>query len=260
MKHHAVFLLFNLLGLCVVGQERAENKLQGKRVLVFTKNGEGYIHENIPYSIAAFRKMGAENNFTVDTSTNSALFTEENLKKYDALIFSNTNNDVFDNEEERLAFMKYIRAGGGYMGIHSATGAERNWKWFKQMQGATFLRHAPFQAFHVYVLDKNHPATRNLQSGWETKDECYYFKEINPAIHVLLVADLSAIKDSSNGKSIKPDVFGDRYPSTWCQEFEGGRVWYTALGHDKSNYSDPVYLSLIREGLKWVTDNPHQIQ
>ena len=248
-------LLTTLFTACVlVAQNTGVNTLTGKHVLVFTKNGEGYVHENIPFSIAALQKMGMENNFRVDTTTNASVFTDENLKKYDALIFSNTNNNVFDTEEQRQALVRYIHAGGGFMGIHSATGTERNWKWFKQMLGATFLRHSPFQAFHVYVLDKEHPATKNLQPGWEIKDECYYFKEINPSIHVLTVSDISSIRE--DGKNVKPDVFGDSYPSSWCQLFEGGRIWYTALGHDKSNYSDPVYLSHLKEGLKWVTDKP----
>lgn len=231
-----------------------ENILTGKRVLVFTKNGKGYVHENIPYSIAAFQQMGKEQGFGVDTTTRSVLFTDDFLKKYDALIFSNTNNDVFDTEEEKAAFMRYIRAGGGFLGIHSASGTERNWPWFKQMLGATFLRHPPFQPFHVYVLDKTHPATRNLQPGWKTKDECYYFKEINPAIHVLLVSDISSIDESNN--QVKPDIFGNRYPAAWCHDFEGGRIWYTALGHDKNDYADPIYLAHIAEGLKWVSDKP----
>ena len=113
-------------------------QLKNKHVLIFTKNGKGYVHENIPASIAALQKLGIENGFSTDTTTNSALFTDENLKKYDAIIFSNTNNDVFDTEEQKVAFMRYIQAGGGFMGIHSASGTERNWKWFKLMLGCNF--------------------------------------------------------------------------------------------------------------------------
>ena len=229
------------------------NKLAGKRVLIFTKNGKGYVHENIPFSIAAWQKMGAANKFTTDTSTNAALFTDANLQQYDAIIFSNTNNDVFDTDAQRLAFRRYMQAGGGFMGVHSASGTERNWKWFKLMLGATFLRHPPFQSFTVHVLDKDHPSTKNLPPSWGTQDECYYFKEINPSVQVLLVSDISQIKEEKNAK---PDIFGNRYPAAWCHEFDGGRSWYTALGHDKTDYENPVYLTHILEGLKWVCDKP----
>ena len=251
MRSLLIFILLGIFSLTINAQ------LKNKHVLIFTKNGKGYVHENIPASITALQKLGIENGFTTDTSTNSALFTENNLKKYDAIIFSNTNNDVFDNEEQRVAFMRYIQAGGGFMGIHSASGTERNWKWFKLMLGATFLRHPPFQKFTVHVLDKKHPAVKNLSPQWETNDECYFFKEINPAIKVLLVSDISIIKEADSLKNTKPDVFGNRYPAAWCQEFDGGRTWYTALGHSKEDYSDPAYLAHLLEGLKWITDKPN---
>jgi uncharacterized protein len=161
---------------------------------------------------------------------------------------------VFDTEQEKVALMRYIQSGGGFMGIHSASGTERNWKWFKLMLGATFLRHPPFQPFSVYVLDRKHPAVKNLAPKWETKDECYFFKEFNPSVKVLLVSDISTIKENDDGKNIKPDTFGNRYPAAWCHEFDGGKIWYTALGHNKEDYSNAVYLAHLLEGLKWVTD------
>lgn len=253
MKTIVAILLVCIITTQLKSQGTSGNKLKGKHILVFTKNGKGYMHENIPASIAAFQKMGKESDFTVDTTTNPALFTEDNLKKYDAIIFSNTNNDVFDTEEQKVAFMRYIQAGGSFMGIHSASGTERNWKWFKLMLGATFLRHPPFQPFTVHILDHKHEATKNLPSQWDTKDEFYLFKEINPSVNVLAFSDISVIKEDNSGNNIKPEVFGNRYPSVWCHEFDGGRVFYTALGHDKNDYSNPAYLAHIVEGLKWLT-------
>jgi type 1 glutamine amidotransferase len=246
-----------VLGVCLDSHgQRSDQKLKNKQVLVFSKNGKGYVHENISSSIAGLQKLGKENRFTVDTTTNSALFTDDTLKKYDAIIFSNTNNDVFDTEEQKVAFMRYIQAGGGFLGIHSASGTERNWKWFKLMLGASFLRHPPFQKFTVHVLDKKHPAVQNLPASWETNDECYFFKEVNPAVHVLLFSDISTIKESSDGKNETPNIFGNRYPAAWCQEFDGGRIFYTALGHSKEDYSNSTYLAHITEALKWVADKP----
>lgn len=256
MKTIVAFLfLISFLSLKANSQNTDNSKLKGKKVLVFTKNGKGYVHENIPASIAAFQKLGKELSFTVDTTTNSALFTDDKLKNYDVVVFSNTNNDVFDIEEQRVAFMRYIQAGGSFMGLHSASGTERNWKWFKLMLGATFLRHPPFQAFTVHILDAKHPATKNLPATWSTKDECYFFKEFNPSIKVLAFSDISAIKEGNDSKNITPDVFGNKYPCIWCHEFDGGKTWYSSLGHDKEDYSNPVHLAHIIEGLKWLTDN-----
>lgn len=252
-KNYCITLLLLFVSGSVMTQDKARS-LSEKRILLFTKNGKGYVHENIPYSIAAFQKLSSENNFGLDTTTDAAVFNEESLKQYDAIIFSNTNNDVFETEEQKVAFMRYIQAGGGLVGIHSAIGTERNWKWFKRMIGATFLRHPPFQPFTVHVIDKDHSAAKKLNTSWNTNDEFYYFKEINPSIHVLTVSDLSQIKDSVNGKDARPIVFGNRYPSSWCHEFDGGKIWYTALGHSKNDYSNKTYLAPILEGLKWVLD------
>lgn len=254
MRSLVIILLFTICSSSVSENKQNVNPFKAKRILVFSKNGKGYVHENIPYSVAALQKLGKEMNMTVDTTTNSALFTDDNLKNYDAIIFSNTNNEVFDSEEQKIAFMHYIEAGGSFMGIHSTSGAERNWKWFKLMLGATFLRHPPIQSFTVHVLDKKHPAVKNLQSSWTTTDECYFFKEINPAIKVLLFSDISAIKEKENSKDVTPDVFGNRNPCCWCNQFDGGRIWYTSLGHDKNDYSNPTYLALLTEGLKWLLD------
>lgn len=129
-----------------------------KRVLVFTKNGEGYVHDNIASNVKAIQKLGDENNFFVDVSDKSDVFTDENLKKYSCIIFANTNNDVFDREREKIAFKRYIQAGGGFVGIHSACGTERQWHWFSQLLGGTFEWHPPYQTAVIDVIDHNHPS------------------------------------------------------------------------------------------------------
>ena len=245
-----ILVLAFLLGKLVSAQQ--PSRPQVSSVLVFTKNGKGYVHENIPASIAAIQKIGQEAGWNIDTSSDASIFSDDQLRSYDAIVFSNTNNDVFDTPQQKIAFMRYIQAGGGFVGIHSASGTERNWKWFKLMLGASFLRHPPFQRFRVYVADKNHAATKKLPSSWETHDECYYFKEFNASVHVLIFSDISAIEES--GKHTRPDTFGNRYPAAWCHEFDGGRIWYAALGHNKEDYSDPLYLLHLTEGLKWVID------
>src|ERR1017187_182028 len=85
-----------------------------RRVLVYTKNqvGKGlYVHDNIPASVAAIKKLGEENNFAVDVSDDPAVFTDQNLKRYKALIFDNTNNEIFGNEDQKAAFQRDIQIG-----------------------------------------------------------------------------------------------------------------------------------------------------
>lgn len=220
-------------------------------VLVYTKNGKGYVHENIANSVEAIKALGREYGFSVDASDDPAVFTEIRLKQYNAIIFSNTNNDVFDTDAQRVALMRYVQAGGGVVGIHSACGTERNWKWFNRMLGGTFSRHPPLQRFRVIILDRSHPSVAHLPATWEREDECYYLKGMSVNLHVLAVNDLSAIKD----KKEPPDTFGDVFPSVWHQTFDGGRQWYTCLGHKKEDYKDPIYRRHILGGLEWVIGN-----
>ncbi len=225
-----------------------------KKVLVFTKNGEGYVHDNIPSSIKGIQQLGKENNFLVDVSEDAGIFTEDNLKQYDALIFSNTNNGVFDTDEQRIAFIRYIEAGGGFVGIHSACATERDWPWFWKVVGGKFVRHAPFQEFTVKVIDTTHLSTSFFTTDWIREDECYYVNEINPDIHILMAADLNTIEDK--GKDEYPgNTFGTTFPLVWCHEFDGGREWFTALGHSIEDYSEPVFLKHLLGGILWATEN-----
>ena len=224
------------------------------RVLVYTKNGQGYVHQNIPAAIAGIRQLALKHGFQVDVSDTPADFTDENLKKYNALIFANTNNDVFHTDAQKLALMRFIQAGGGFVGIHSAVGTERKWPWFKRMVGGTFVRHPPFQPLKEIIIDATHPSTSFLPKIWELSDECYFVREVNPDIHVLVVHDLSGINDKE-----KPDFYGSVFPAVWCHEFDGGRQWYTALGHDAKVYADPTFQRHLLGGLQWVLSKQRKL-
>lgn len=220
-------------------------------ILFYTKNGKGYVHDNIPNSILAIRALSAEYGFKVDTTEDPSVFSDDNLKQYDAIVFSNTNNDVFDTEAQRVAFMRYIQAGGGFVGIHSASGTERKWRWFKQLLGATFYWHDKFQPFDVIVLDEAHPSLKHLPNRWNRAkgDEFYFLKEMGVNLRILAVNDISTLKGEDPKRL---DTFGGVFPSVWCQEFDGGRSWYTSLGHDKNDYFDPDFRKHILGGIEWV--------
>ena len=221
------------------------------RILVYTKNGKGYVHDNIPATVEALKKMGAEQGWQVDASDDPAVMTEENLKNYQALVFSNTNNETFDTEAQKLAFQRYIQAGGGFVGIHSACGSERSWPWFWKLVGGKFVRHPPLQPFDIEVVDHQHPITAHLEKTWPWEDECYYTNQLNPDIKVLLSADLRTVEDPKMAEY--PGItFGNRFPLSWYHHFEGSRQWYTALGHKGEYYSDPKFVKLLSNGINWV--------
>jgi type 1 glutamine amidotransferase len=225
------------------------------KVLVYTRNhvtnGKGFVHDNIPFAVDAITKLGVENGFAVDVSADPGVFTPENLKQYSAIVFANSNNEAFETQAQRDSFRRYIRAGGGFVGIHSASGSEREWPWFWSLLGGKFVRHPKIQPFEVRVVEANHPATRDLPATFTWDDECYYLDNLNKNTRPLLVTDPRKINDPK--KNVYPgDRFGDAMPLAWYHEFEGGRSFYTALGHKKEHYQDPILVKHIRGGILWA--------
>lgn len=223
------------------------------KVLVYTKNGKGYVHDNIAEAVKSIQKLGQEHGFSVTASDDPSLFTEENLKQYTLLLFANTNNDVFDSDAQRLAFRRYIESGGGFVGLHSVLGTERNWIWFKMMLGGSFVWHPKFQTLKLKVIDPTHPSAQKVPAEWSKGDECYFMKEVYPGIRVFLAHDLSSLSND-DGEKIKSHAgsFGNYYPAGWYQHFDGGTIWITTLGHDKKDYEDPTYLNHVFQGIQFV--------
>ena len=251
-------IVFYLLFQFSIGSTYAQQKVNwGKiNVLVYTKNGKGYVHDNIPSAVSCIQKLGKQYGFSVDTSSNTSVMTENNLKRYSLLIFPSTNNDVFDTDEQRLAFRRYIEAGGGFVGVHSVTGTERNWKWFKMMLGGTFSWHAKFQKYTVKVIHSSHPSMQGLPKVWEKEDECYFAKELYPGTKAIMAHDITSLNLSDSAQKSMvlkhAGTFSDLYPAAWTNDFDGGHIWVTALGHDKKDYSDPVYIQHIFQGIRYI--------
>ena len=244
-----------LLPLLFVATALASYAADLPAVLVYTHNGltaegkKGYVHDNIAECVKAIEKLGAENGFQVVHSDDPVVFTKEPLKKYRAIIFANSNNTAFDNEKERQAFQDYIHGHGGFVGIHSATGSERNWPWFWKLIGGSFAWHASLQKFTIQIKDKQHPATAFLDGDtWNWEDEFYVMKEQPADVHVLLAGNVKPLKGVGN----KADGLPDSIPLAWYHEFEGARSFYTALGHKKEYYGDATFLKHLGGGILWA--------
>src|SRR5215212_2719018 len=185
MNHVYAALLLCLTALILAGDATGADAGK-KKVLVYTRNyvtnGKGYVHECIPNCVAAIKKMGEENGFGVDASDDPGVFTPQNLKQYSAIVFANSNNEAFETQAQRDAFRRYIRAGGGFVAIHSASGSEREWPWYWSLLGGKFRRHPKLQPFEVRVVDATHRATKDLPSKFTWEDECYYLDNLNKNI------------------------------------------------------------------------------
>lgn len=246
--------LFATLAAIVIAYYSCSNKRSEKpRVLIFSLT-KGFHHDAIPEGIAAIQKLGQENNFDVDTTTNPEMFTDSTLEKYSAVIFLSTTGDVLNYRQE-AAFERYIQAGGGYVGVHAAADTEYDWGWYGRLVGGYFYDHPGIhdtahnvQEGVLEVIDQTNNATKHLPKQWKRTDEFYSFKKFDSAnVHVLITID----ENTYNG--------GKRmgyHPMTWFHEFDGGRSFYTALGHTKESYSEPEYLKLLLGGIQYaIGDN-----
>jgi cytochrome c len=221
---------------------------QEKRVLVFSKTA-GFRHESIGAGIQAIQKLGAENGFRVDTTENAARFTEDSLKKYSAVIFLNTTQDVLDYRQQ-ADFERYIQSGGGFVGIHAAADTEYEWPWYNKLVGGYFQSHPNnpnVRKAVVEVINKDHGASEMLPDRWERTDEWYNYKQLNPDVTVLARLDKTSYEGSEHE--------GD-HPIAWYQAFDGGRAFYTGGGHTAESFSEPLFLEHLLGGINYaIGDN-----
>lgn len=216
-------------------------KPKPKKILVFSKTA-GFRHSSIKQGKEAILKMAKENNFIADTTEDAAYFTSKTLKQYAAVVFLNTTGDVLNNEQQ-TSFEKFIQSGKGFVGIHAATDTEYDWPWFCKLAGANFSNHPKPQKAILHVTDANHLATNFLPQTWERFDEWYNFKNRNNDVKVLLTIDE---KSYEGGKE------GDYHPMSWYHEFDGGRAFYTALGHTEESYQEDLFLKHMLGGIKYA--------
>jgi len=248
LKHIlTIFITVCLLPTCMLVDD------PGKNVLIYTKNGEGFVHDNISSSVEALKELCDVSGISYEVSEDPTIFDENFSTKFDAVIFSNTNNEAFDNDRQKKVFQEFIQNGGGFVGIHSACGSEREWPWFWAMVGGKFVRHPPFQPFEIKIINKDHPSTDFFTDIWEWEDECYFINHLNPDINVLLAVDLNTIEDPEMEK-YPGDTFGDLFPLAWYHEFDGGREFFTALGHDIEHYKDENFRKHLTGGILWVLE------
>ena len=227
----SLLIVFSVLGGPASRIAEAESTQPQFAVLVFSKT-TGFRHDSIADGIAAIKTLGADHGFSVDSTEDAARFTDAALARYKVVVFLSTTGDILD-DGQKAAFERYIRSGGGFAGIHSASDTEYQWAWYGRLVGAYFASHPEIQRATVRIEDLGHASTEDLPQIWERTDEWYNFRS-NPrgAVHVLATLD----EATYSGGKMGPD-----HPIAWCQMIDGGRSWYTAMGHTKESYAEPLY-------------------
>jgi type 1 glutamine amidotransferase len=211
-------------------------------VLVFSRT-VGFRHDSIAVGTQAIRDLGAANSFTVTATEDPAQFNATNLARFEVVIFLNTTGDVL-NATQQTAFENYIRAGGGYVGVHSAADTEYDWPFYGQLVGAYFASHPAIQQVTERVENRAHAATQHLSPTWVRTDELYNYRtNVRSTARVLATLDESTYSGGTMG--------GD-HPHTWCKTLEGGRAFYTGNGHTQASYSEPNFRSMLLGGIRYA--------
>lgn len=241
-------LLAAMLLLLIAGPSPASPEQVS--ILIFSGT-TGYRHESIPAGVEAVRKLAAERGFTVEASENPSVFEPERLSRFGIVVFLSATTDPKDPASEwlsgsrREALQQFVRGGGGVLAIHAAADSHYYWPWYGKLIGGRFARHPEgTPRGTVSLADPGHPANRGLPATAERSDEWYYFDDFDPGSTLLVTLDPASIGESD----VNPN------PVAWARKVEGGRVFYTAMGHTSESYSDPYFLAQLGNGLDWLLD------
>ena len=163
----------------------------------------------------------------------SSSYSFGNLNHYHSKILTDVEQKVMES---------FIKSGKGFVGVHSAADTEYNWQWYGKLVGAYYRNHT--EVMNGKILTINHEITNHLESEWEIEDEWYNFDYVNYDINILLNLDECSYIGGEH-----PDY----HPITWYHEYDGGRSFYTGLGHTKEVYDDEKFIKLLEKGILYAS-------
>ncbi len=246
-----------------------------KTLLVFNKITDGrdwHAAARDPAN-ALFDQYAQEFGFEVTYTNDASIFLSSDSSDFDAVVFHNTKNNVFESDELKAGFEAFIASGVNYLGIHEAAGTHNDgttettesepnlnnfWPYLEDLNGSLMDDHptastagSERQNATVNVLDNSHPATAHFGSNFEHSTEWYNFNRIPPNATVLLAVDESTY--NPNGW-LNEGGMGQLHPIAWHQDFGGQRAFYTAFGHYADEYSNDGVRTHIGEAVLWVLE------
>ena len=221
-------------------------------VLVFSKTA-GWHHESINAGVTAIQQLGKLHDFNVFwTEDAGRVMNAKELAKYKVVVFLLTTGDILDDQQQ-AAFEAYIRAGGGYVGVHSASDTEYGWPWYTKMVGHMFQTHPAIQSAVLKVEDRNFPGMDRFAKRTLATDEWYQFgPPLSKNLKYLLTVDESTYTPAPLPAGKAASGMGAFHPISWYQDYDNGRAFYTALGHLPATYGDATFLHHLYGGIYWA--------
>jgi type 1 glutamine amidotransferase len=241
-------MLKKLLILSAVFMSAASCYAQQFKALLFTKTA-GFHHVSIHEGVAGVRNLGLRHNFSVDWQENADVFNEKSLKNYDVVIFLNTTGDIL-NDTQQTAFEKYIQSGKGWVGIHAAADTEYDWAWYTKLVGMMFNTHPAQQTAYLDVVNSNFPGLERFPKRMIWTDEWYEYQKPYKSNDLKMLITLD--EKTYDPKTSKGTGMGAEHPMAWYHNYDGGRAFYTGLGHIGLVYSDQSFLDHLYGGIFWA--------
>ncbi|WP_140938215.1 ThuA domain-containing protein [Sphingobacterium lumbrici] len=233
-----IYLIYTLFSCFLLTDAYAQ---KDKNVLIFSKT-TGFRHQSIEKGVQTVEKLLNDQQIRTFHSEDENVFNAKNLANYDAILFLSTTGDLF-NSQQKEDIQNFIRSGKGFVGIHAASDTEYNWPWYGGLVGGYFASHPAVQEAKIDVLNRKHLSTKHLQKVWFHKDEWYDFKNVKEGLHILMALDEASYKGGKMGKF---------HPISWFQEYDGGRSFYTGLGHTEESFDSELFQKHILGGVKYV--------
>lgn len=221
------------------------------KVLLFTKT-EGWHHKSINAGVTAFEKMAALHDFDLEWHEDPSRINDENLKQFDVIVFLSTSGDIL-NDKQKAAMENFIQSGKGFVGVHSASDTEYNWPWYMKLVGRSFVAHPNIQTAKMSVIDRSFPGLEHMADTIPWTDEWYeYSKEYTEGLNYILSVDESTYRLDADWHKVKATGMGKFHPVSWYHNYDGGRSFYTGLGHIGATYSSTLFLEHLYGGVFWA--------
>lgn len=220
-------------------------------VLLFTKT-DGWHHKSINAAVTSIQELAKKHDFALEWHEQASEINDEKLMRHDVLMFLLTTGNIL-GEEQQAAVERFIQSGKGFVGVHSASDTEYEWDWYTKMVGRTFHIHPPTQTAELYMLDRNFPGLARMPDRLLWTDEWYEFgAEKIDGLNYLLAVDENTYDVGADWGRAKGNGMGDFHPLAWYHNYDGGRAFYTALGHLGATYKDPLFMEHIYGGIYWA--------
>jgi uncharacterized protein len=221
------------------------------QVLVYT-SPDRWHNPTIPVAMIEFQEMAKRHGFGLTWTQQPESFTDENLKRFQVIVFLHSTESALSAAQAE-SFRNYIRNGGGFAGIHGASIAADRPEWYKKLIGRVFTEHPEVQTAIMKVVDRNHPSTMHLPERWMWTDEWYAFSEpFVDKLNYLLTVDENTYDTDRTWGDDRSSAMGEFHPIAWYHEYDGGRSFFTSLGHMPELFKDPWFLNHIYGGIFWA--------